>query len=78
VVEEVSSGERGEEVFWRGEGGLEELGMLALEELGWGERGTNKEGVHWWDLDQKLMGGDWEQELRERGENQEGLEGPAV
>jgi hypothetical protein len=45
-----------------------------LEELGWG-RGTDNEGIHRWDLDQKLMGGNWEQELRGRGENQQGLGG---
>jgi hypothetical protein len=31
----------------------------------------DKEGIRQQDLDQKLMGGDWEQKLRERGENQE-------
>jgi hypothetical protein len=29
-----------------------------LEELDWEGRGTNKEGAHQWDLDQKLMGED--------------------
>jgi hypothetical protein len=35
------------------------------------EEGQIMRGFVSWDLDQKLMGGDWEQELRERGENQE-------
>jgi hypothetical protein len=61
----VFSGEGGEEESFREDRGLGGVGS--------GE--TDKEGVHWQDLDQKLLGGDWEQELKGRAENQEGLGG---
>jgi hypothetical protein len=52
--------ERGR-VFWRGEGAWS-----------WVEGGgTHTEGVRLQDLDQKLIEGDWEQELMGRGENQD-------
>jgi hypothetical protein len=68
TIKEVFSRERGEEESSERRGGLKELGTLVLEDLGWEEGETDKEGVHHWNLDQKFMGVDWEQELRERDE----------
>jgi hypothetical protein len=69
-----------EEGFSREKGGgslLERRGAWRSWVGGRGE--LIRSGVHQWDLDQKLMGGDWEQELRGRVENQEeGLGGLAV